>query len=103
MKSVDKLSKLIIPLILSALGLLLVFVFSCNRNTVSDRSLTPQSKQDNGEIDKELAIKGQYIYEKKCTECHSEDINLKGPSLQDVTKRRKADWLLKMIINFYKV
>lgn len=32
-------------------------------------------------------------------ECHSIDVRLRGPALKDVTKRRKAEWIMNLILN----
>ena len=61
--------------------------------------MSPENKIESGDLDKELVIKGKFIFNKKCMECHNLDIDLQGPSLRDVTKRRKAEWILKMILN----
>ena len=47
----------------------------------------------------EMAAMGEIIFSKKCLSCHSLDVNFKGPELGDVVKRRKAEWILNMIIN----
>ena len=37
--------------------------------------------------------------QEKCASCHKLDDKLVGPPLKDVTKRRKPEWILNMILN----
>ncbi len=52
-----------------------------------------------GAIDKNLVEKGKTIFDTKCASCHKFDQRLVGPPLQDVTKRRKPEWIMNMILN----
>ena len=86
----------------SACLILVIFVFffsSCSENNINDKGIGPVKKLELGAINEELALKGKVIFSKKCMECHSLDIKLKGPALRDVTKRRKAEWIMNMILN----
>ncbi len=51
------------------------------------------------EIDEELALKGQEIYEGKCTACHKAEKRFIGPSPKDILERRTAAWVMNMILN----
>jgi mono/diheme cytochrome c family protein len=51
-------------------------------------------------IDKEMATKGHELFESKCTACHNSTADKKvGPGLKDVTKRRKPEWIMNMVMN----
>ena len=51
-------------------------------------------------FDAALAEKGKGIFEAKCTACHRlTDQKIVGPGLAGVTKTRKPEWLMNMIIN----
>ena len=49
-------------------------------------------------IDEELAEKGKQIFETMCTSCHQLDERYVGPPLRGVTKRRKPEWIMNMIL-----
>ena len=75
-----------------------IFIFySCTEN--KDKDIVPVNNVNTNTIDEDLALKGRFIFTKKCMECHSLDVNLKGPSLGDVTKQRKSEWIMNMILN----
>ena len=50
-------------------------------------------------IDQNLVAKGKATFEVKCATCHRVDEKLVGPALKDVTKRRKPEWIMNMILN----
>lgn len=50
-------------------------------------------------IDDALVVKGKQIFDVKCVTCHQIDSKLVGPPLKDVTKRRKPEWIMNMILN----
>ncbi len=50
-------------------------------------------------LNKDVAKKGEKIFEMKCYACHRVDSKLVGPPLGDVTKRRKPEYILNMILN----
>jgi cytochrome c551/c552 len=58
-----------------------------------------KSEMKLGAIDKSIAIKGKGIFETKCLSCHKFDQKLVGPPLQGVTKRRKPEWIMNMMLN----
>lgn len=53
----------------------------------------------NPTVDRKLADRGKKIFEMKCYQCHRVDSKLVGPPLFDVTKRRKPEYVLNMILN----
>lgn len=50
-------------------------------------------------LDDALAEKGKAIYKAKCTACHKLKKRYIGPGLKGVTKRRRAEWIMNMILN----
>lgn len=50
-------------------------------------------------IDKNLVEKGKQTFNIKCASCHKFDSRLVGPPLQGITKRRKPEWIMNMILN----
>ena len=50
-------------------------------------------------INQDLVAKGKAIFDVKCVACHQIDNKLVGPPLKDVTKRRKPEWIMNMILN----
>jgi cytochrome c len=74
---------------------------------------TPSKKVDEGKglgeikevklntpLEQERIVRGQAIYEMKCSACHKlTDQKVVGPGWKDVTKRRKPEWIMNMITN----
>lgn len=53
-----------------------------------------------GDIDKDMAAKGQATYDVKCQACHSTGPNrVVGPGWKGVTERRKPEWIMNMMLN----
>ncbi|MBP9191649.1 MAG: cytochrome c [Ignavibacteria bacterium] len=50
-------------------------------------------------INQDLVAKGKATFDIKCVACHQIDNKLVGPPLKDVTKRRKPEWIMNMILN----
>jgi cytochrome c2 len=71
-----------------------LLITSCSKN--NDKNL--QTKKEPEKLNDMLVVKGQFIFGKKCIECHEMEVKLKGPALRNVTKRRKADWIKNMIM-----
>ena len=51
------------------------------------------------EVDQELAVKGQVIYDAKCTACHKAEKRFIGPSPKGIFERRTTAWIMNMILN----
>jgi mono/diheme cytochrome c family protein len=51
------------------------------------------------EIDDELRVRGQEIFEMKCEMCHNMEGRMVGPALGDVAERRSPEYLMNMILN----
>ncbi|MEO0202509.1 MAG: cytochrome c [candidate division WOR-3 bacterium] len=69
--------------------LILLTILSCKSN----------NEVKLGPIDKNLAKKGEEIFEMKCSVCHKIDEKYVGPPIRGVTKRRKPEWIMDMILN----
>ncbi|MFN7065533.1 MAG: c-type cytochrome [Aquificaceae bacterium] len=66
---------------------------------VSDIGIGPIKEVKLGPIDQALVKRGKEIYEIKCSACHKFDEKYVGPPLRGVTQRRKAEWIMNMILN----
>ena len=87
-----------VPYLLNLLfKLFLIFIFSSCSEKI-DKEIVSVNSSDTGKIDESLALKGRFIFTKKCMDCHSLDVNLKGPALRDVTKQRKSEWIMNMML-----
>ncbi len=76
-----------------------VFMYGCGSNT-DEMGIGPiKSEVKLGPIDKSLVVKGEQTFNTKCAACHKIDSKLVGPPLKDVTKRRKPEWIMNMMLN----
>ena len=50
-------------------------------------------------IDTVMANKGKAMFEARCTACHKFEAKYVGPALAGVTKRRRPEWIMNMILN----
>jgi len=54
----------------------------------------------NTPLDQERIKRGVDIYNMKCQACHKlDDKRVVGPGWKDITKRRKPEWIMNMILN----
>jgi mono/diheme cytochrome c family protein len=51
------------------------------------------------EIDEQMAMQGQEVFEAKCTACHEFAERYVGPALRGVSQARKPEWIMNMILN----
>lgn len=51
------------------------------------------------QVNEDMANKGKVTFEAKCVSCHKFNEKLVGPPLAGVTKRRKPEWIMNMILN----
>lgn len=68
-------------------------------NQPSDKGIGPISKVTLSALDESLANTGKSVFENKCTACHKIDARHVGPALAGITKRRKPEWIMNMILN----
>lgn len=80
-------------------GMLLTINMSGCSSKEEDIGIGPVKKVELGEIDMALVEKGKQIFDMKCIACHKFDSKLVGPPLQGITKRRKPEWIMNMILN----
>ncbi len=50
-------------------------------------------------IEKELAKKGEALFETKCSACHKLDERYVGPAQRDLLDRRSPEYVMNMILN----
>jgi mono/diheme cytochrome c family protein len=82
------------------------FLISCSSSKVEksgnndDIGIGPIKKVEiSGNIDMNLVNEGKKIFELKCSACHKLEERYVGPALKGVTKRRKPEWIMNMILN----
>ena len=89
-KSIIKILPLLIPF--------MIFISGCSKQN-PELGIGPVKEVKLSSIDRNLAVKGKQTFETKCYSCHRIDSKLVGPPLKDVTKRRKPEWIMNMILN----
>jgi mono/diheme cytochrome c family protein len=52
-----------------------------------------------GDIDQDMAIRGEELFKNMCSACHKMDKKFVGPSLAGITERRSPEWIMNMILN----
>ena len=65
----------------------------------NQKGLGPIKSVELGEIDMEMAKKGEEIYVLKCTACHAPDKEKLGPAPTGIMERRTPEWTMNMILN----
>ncbi len=75
-----------------------MFIYGCGDDPELGIGPVKEIKLD-AAINADLTAKGKQIFDVKCVACHKIDEKLVGPSLKDVTKRRKPEWIMNMILN----
>lgn len=66
---------------------------------LNEKGIGPISEVKLGEINNEMAKKGEDLFNVKCSACHAIDTKIVGPSLAEVTNRRSPEWIMNMILN----
>ena len=84
--------------LLIAIIFLSIYMSGCSSKE-EDIGIGPVKKVELGEIDMAFVEKGKQVFDMKCIACHKFDSKLVGPPLQGVTKRRKPEWIMNMILN----
>jgi len=96
MTSKTKFGLLFTFLLVSALS---VFMQGCGEDT-QEIGVGPVKKVElSATIDNALVEQGKTVFEAKCVSCHKFDEKLVGPPLKGVTKKRKPEWIMNMILN----
>lgn len=65
----------------------------------NQKGLGPITSVELGELDPEMAKKGEEIYVLKCTACHAPDTEKLGPAPVGIFERRTPEWIMNMILN----
>ena len=52
-----------------------------------------------GEVNEELAAKGEEVYSTLCTACHKADEKFIGPAPKGILTRRTPAWIMNMILD----
>jgi mono/diheme cytochrome c family protein len=50
-------------------------------------------------VDLKMAAQGKTLFESRCNACHKFETKYVGPALNGVTKRRRPEWIMNMILN----
>lgn len=93
-----KKTKILFLVVFSFTMISLFFITGCGEDT-SEIGIGPVKSVTLGALDKSLVDKGKGIFDMKCVACHKFDSKLVGPPLKDITKRRKPEWIMNMILN----
>ncbi len=64
-----------------------------------DNGIGPISKVKLGPINKDLADKGQDLFNSKCIACHHLDNKVIGPPLRDITKKQTPVFIMNYLLN----
>jgi cytochrome c len=64
-----------------------------------DKGIGPIKSLKLGPVDKNLAAKGQQIFEEKCTACHSLDTRKTGPALGKVLESNPPEFVMNFLLN----
>ncbi len=86
---------------LVVLGIFIFASFSltgCTENT-DLIGVGPIKKLELKSVDKSMSDRGKVTFDAKCVACHKFDVKVVGPPLNGVTKRRKPEWIMNMILN----
>ncbi|MBL7471441.1 c-type cytochrome [Robertkochia sediminum] len=54
-------------------------------------------------IDAEMAARGEKVFVRACTVCHTTDKRMVGPAMKGITKKRTPEWIMNLIINPQKM
>ncbi len=85
----------VFAIVVSAFGI----IAGCGDDT-QETGIGPIKKADiPATIDDALVQSGKAAFDAKCVSCHKFDEKLVGPPLKGVTKRRKPEWIMNMILN----
>lgn len=81
------------------ISVLSVFMQGCGEDT-QEIGVGPVKKVElSATIDNALVEQGKTVFEAKCVSCHKFDEKLVGPPIKGITKKRKPEWIMNMILN----
>jgi len=84
--------------VLSFIGFLMI---SINAVAVAPKEMI--TKVEMGPINPQMVKAGNGLFTSKCVMCHDLDQKKVGPSLRNVTKERKPDYIMNVIYNTAKM
>ena len=84
--------------ILSIVFISSYFISGCGKNN-DEIGVGPVKNISIGRLDKSLSETGKNLFETKCFTCHRIEAVLMGPPLKGITKKRKPEWIMNMILN----
>jgi mono/diheme cytochrome c family protein len=77
-----------------------IYLTGCGKGNTDEIGIGPIKEEVKlAPIDKNLVVKGEQTFTTKCSACHKLDSRFLGPSLKDVTKRRRPEWIMNMMLN----
>lgn len=94
---ITKFSKIQVFFLITVLGIN-VYLIGCSGQD-EEKGVGPVKEVTLASIDASLVEKGKSIFDSKCSACHKINEKSVGPALKDVTKRRKPEWIMNMILN----
>ncbi|MBN8570193.1 MAG: cytochrome c [Ignavibacteria bacterium] len=88
-------------IILAAISVIALAGFLTVRNSkLQELGIGPVKELKlNSTIDEKLVTHGKQIFDSKCAMCHMMNQCKVGPLMQGVTKRRKPEYIMNMILN----
>ena len=84
--------------VLALVGFLLISL-----NVVAEQPKEMVTKVEIGPINPQMVNLGKGLFNSKCVACHSLDQNKIGPALRNVTKERKPEYIMNVILNTAKM
>jgi len=81
------------------ISILLIFLSIAGCTKKDDKGVGMIKEVKLGEIDKNMVVEGQALYQQKCSTCHRMDEKLIGSPLRGITRRRTPEWIMNMILN----
>lgn len=83
---------------------IVVMLASCDNNSTSGSLENPEStfpvtSIELGALDNQMAHQGEALFMEKCTQCHKIESKFVGPALKGVTKRRRPEWIMNMMLD----
>jgi len=82
----------------SLIGFLLISI-----HAVADQPKAMITNVELGPIDARLVNSGKSLFNSKCVVCHNLDQNKIGPALRNVTKERKPEYIMNVMLNTAKM
>jgi len=85
------------------------FKESLQQRKLTDSDLVPLNMKSDGigpiksfqfgDLDDEMADKGQKIFKQKCTTCHNAKKKMIGPAMKGIYDKRSPAWVMNMMLN----